>query len=221
MSFLESQQKQNTAVSLYATINLESFIRHSQTPLPQDPLFKPRLVLGTMGSLGEEQSASLDVSLLTKAKALGMTPGAQEPRSVSSHLNLVHHTAAQSVKCHLGFRGWHEPLCWGRQQWVRDPFMTCGTSLTLRAALWGPHSLRGHRILSQDTAAGLTLHPPSTPIPPAPDSHAPSSASQRTTYCVRTPGQVLSCDAVHSTDTESPVWFLTDTWRGVPALEAV
>lgn len=165
MSFLESQQKQNTAVSLYATINLESFIRHSQTPLPQDPLFKPRLVLGTMGSLGEEQSASLDVSLLTKAKALGMTPGAQEPRSVSSHLNLVHHTAAQSVKCHLGFRGWHEPLCWGRQQWVRDPFMTCGTSLTLRAALWGPHSLRGHRILSQDTALGLTLHPLPPPFP--------------------------------------------------------
>lgn len=106
------------------------------------------------------------MSPLTKAKALGMAPGAWEPRSVSSHLNLVHHTAAQPAKCYLGFCGWHEPLCWGRQQWVRNPFVTCGTSLTLRAALWGPHSLRGHRVLSQDIAVGLTprpFPPPHTP----------------------------------------------------------
>lgn len=105
------------------------------------------------------------MSPLTKAEALGMAPDAWEPRSVGSHLNLVHHAAAQLVKCHLGFRGWHEPLCWGRQQWVRDPFMTCGTSLILSAALWGPHSLRGRCILSQDTAAGLAPHPVTPPHP--------------------------------------------------------
>lgn len=55
----------------------------------------------------------------------------------------------------------------------------------------------------------------------APDAHSPSSASQRTTYRVRTPGQALSRDGAHSTNTESPLWFLTDRRRGVPAAEAV
>lgn len=61
--------------------------------------------------------------------------------------------------------------------------------------------------------------PPTCPT--APDAHSPSSASQRTTYRVRTPGHALSRDGAHSTDTESPLWFLTDRWRGVPAVEAV
>lgn len=68
---------------------------------------------------------------LTEAEVLGAAPGTSELRGVGSHLDFVHHATAQSLECHFGLRGWHEPLCWREATWVRVPFMTRGSNLTL------------------------------------------------------------------------------------------